>query len=127
MPNVRPRIAPIAGYVPPTPNRISPQTTVSLVDGAGTLKLQGPPTNQDILNAIHDLSKKVSQISKNQQCIESMLGNANNPISLATTLDAIYSMLQTLTGETGLQVGNIQKAHKPRIPEFIRQLGHLAP
>jgi hypothetical protein len=38
------------------------------------------PTNQDVLNAIQDLGKKISQLSKNQQALESYLGQIDSTV-----------------------------------------------
>ena len=65
----------LTGRVPPMPIRISPHEKVELVDVGAIIKAQAQPTNQDILNAIQYLSKKISQLSKNQQTLESQLTN----------------------------------------------------
>jgi hypothetical protein len=63
-------------YVPVTPPHIPPVLEkVKLVDAPATAKISAQPTTQDVLNAIHDLSKAISQLSKNQQIMQTMLSN----------------------------------------------------
>jgi hypothetical protein len=74
---VRPRYAPSGEQVVPVDPPVTPA--------------KPQPTIQDVLNAIHDLGKKISQLSKNQQILESRLDwientvgdNYNNIISAA--------------------------------------------
>ncbi len=45
-----------------------------VVDLPAGSKPTAQPTNQDVLNALHDLNKKISQLSKNQQILETKIG-----------------------------------------------------
>jgi len=65
----------ITGRVPPMPIRIPPHEKVALVDVGSSIKAQAQPTTLDLQNAIQDLSKKISQLSKNQHALESQLTN----------------------------------------------------
>ena len=51
---------------------------VKLVDPQVTAKPSGQPTIQDVLNAIQGLSNMISQLSKNQQIMESWLSNSSS-------------------------------------------------
>ncbi len=67
----------------------SDEGKVSLVDG--TAKQVASPTNQDILNAINDLHKKISDLSKNQQILETKLSNVNWNVKNGAILAANYA------------------------------------
>ena len=66
----------MAGYVPFRPRSVSPSVEkVVLMDPVAVALKAGQPTIQDVLNAIHDLSKKITQVSKNQQILETKLSH----------------------------------------------------
>lgn len=77
-------------YTPlPPATASSDEGKVSLVDG--TAKQVASPTNQDILNAINDLHKKISDLSKNQQILETKLSNVNWNVKNGAILAANYA------------------------------------
>lgn len=63
-----------------------PVEKVGLVD-AQLPKSAAPaqPTTQDVLNVIQDLSKKISQLSKNQQILETKLDNIQKSLAAVDT------------------------------------------
>ncbi len=67
----------------------SDEGKVSLVDA--TAKQVASPTNQDILNAINELHKKISELSKNQQILETKLSNVNWNVAHGAILAANYA------------------------------------
>jgi len=68
MVHLRPRLAPSG-------------EKVGLVDPPGPKAVHGSqPTNQDVLDVIQDLSKKISQLSKNQQILASKLDQIESTV-----------------------------------------------
>jgi len=71
---------------PVRPPRVNlPVEKVGLVNVGAPIKAQAQPTIQDALNAIQDLSKKITQLSKNQQILETKLDNIQKSLAAVDT------------------------------------------
>jgi uncharacterized phage infection (PIP) family protein YhgE len=64
---------------------------VKLVGPQVTAKPSGQPTIQDVLNAIQGLSNMISQLSKNQQIMESWLSNSSSQQQYQTSCVSGFS------------------------------------
>jgi hypothetical protein len=80
-----PRIQSPSRVVPIPPSGSSPRFGKGVVEPPPLPSTPAAqPTTQDVLNAIQHLSKMISQLSKNQEALESKLG------AMETTVNANY-------------------------------------
>ena len=103
---------------------------VSLMDG--TAKQVASPTNQDILNAINDLHKKISDLSKNQQILETKLSNVNWNVISGAILAAAYAKgaarcIQADLTDILQQLLNMQKGWSQSITGFNNPSVYFGP